>query len=207
MPDTPWFTGRGDDGFTGLLGPDRVPKYDPRPDAYGTVDEAQAALGLVRAGGCAPRTAEILLDVQRDLYPLMAELAAAGEGDSPFRGAITPGHVERLEAWLAEVQAGLEVPREFVVPGDSQAGAALHLARTVVRRAERAAVRLHHQGPLANERVLGYLNRLSSLLFVLACAEDQAATAHAPTRAKGAHSSLPPAGRAAGRPGTEGGYV
>jgi cob(I)alamin adenosyltransferase len=184
LPDTPWFTGGGDDGFTGLLGPDRVPKYDPRPDAYGTVDEAQAALGLVRAGGCAPRTAEIVLAVQRDLYPLMAELAAAGEGDGPFRGAIASGHVERLEAWLAEVQAGLEMPREFVVPGDSPAGAALHLARTVVRRAERAAARLAHQGLLANERVLGYLNRLSSLLFVLACAEDQAATARAPTRAK-----------------------
>ena len=83
-------------------------------------------------------------------------------------------HVEQLEDWIAEFEAQVEMPREFVVPGDSRPGAALHLARTVVRRAERRAVRLAHEGLLANGQVLRYLNRLSSLLFVLACFEDQA---------------------------------
>jgi cob(I)alamin adenosyltransferase len=181
MSDSQFYTRRGDDGTTGLLGPERVPKYDLRPEAYGTVDEAQAAMGLARANGCTPRTARILVAVQRDLYVLMAELAAAGAADSPFAGRITASHVEALEAWIAEMEAHVEMPREFVVPGDSLAGAALHLARTVVRRAERLAVRLADTGLFDSRLSLHYLNRLSSLLFVLACYEDLVATDHAPT--------------------------
>jgi cob(I)alamin adenosyltransferase len=139
------------------------------------VDEAQAALGLARAGGCAERTGQILLAVQRDLGALMAELAAAGTEDSPFAGRITAGHVSQLEGWMREVEAQVEVPREFVIPGDSAPGAALHLARTIVRRAERRTARLAHGGLLDNGSVLQYLNRLSSLLFLLACFEDQRA--------------------------------
>ena len=172
-PASPWFTRRGDDGYTGLLGPGRVPKYDPRPEAYGAVDEAQAALGLARASGCAPATNEILVAVQRDLSALMSELAAAGTEDSPFAGRITAGHVAQLEGWLREVEAHVQMPREFVVPGDSAPGAALHLARTIVRRAERRVARLLHRDMLANDHLLHYLNRLSSLLFLLACSEDQ----------------------------------
>ena len=174
--DSEFYTGRGDDGYTGLLGPERVPKYDPRPEAYGTVDEAQAAMGLARAAGCSPAATSVLLAVQRDLYQLMAELAAAGDTDSPFHGVVTASHVDQLETWIARFEEDLEMPREFVVPGDSQPGAALHLARTVVRRAERLAVRLATEGMLQNPQVMRYLNRLSSLLFVLAVAEDQAAT-------------------------------
>ena len=170
-----WYTRHGDDGYTGLLGPERVPKYDPRPEAYGTVDEAQAALGLARAAGCAPEVVAILLEVQRTLSTLMAELAAAGTEESSFAGRITAAHVAQLEAWLAETEARVEVPRDFVVPGDSLPGAALHVARTVVRRAERQAARLLHGGLLGNELVLHYLNRLSSLLFLLAHAEDRRA--------------------------------
>ncbi len=170
-----WYTRGGDDGYTGLLGPERVPKYDPRPEAYGTVDEAQAALGLARAAGCAPEVGAILLEVQRTLSTLMAELAAAGAEESAFAGRITAAHVAQLEAWLAETEARVEVPRGFVVPGDSLPGAALHVARTVVRRAERQAARLLHGGLLGNELVLHYLNRLSSLLFLLAYAEDRRA--------------------------------
>ena len=168
-----WYTRHGDDGYTGLLGPERVPKYDPRPEAYGTVDEAQAALGLARAAGCAPEVVVILLEIQRTLSTLMAELAAAGAEESAFAGRITAAHVAQLEAWLAETEARVEVPRDFVVPGDSLPGAALHVARTVVRRAERQAARLLHGGLLGNELVLHYLNRLSSLLFLLAHAEDR----------------------------------
>jgi cob(I)alamin adenosyltransferase len=162
-----------------------VPKYDPRPEAYGTVDEAQAALGLARAAGCTPRSGEILLAIQRDLYELMAELAATGNEDSPFASSVQAAHVAQLEDWIAEFEAQVEMPREFVIPGDSHPGAALHLARTVVRRAERRAVRLLDEGLLGGGQVLGYLNRLSSLLFVLALYEDRAAQGSDPTLAKG----------------------
>ena len=175
MSKSEFYTGRGDDGYTRLLGPGRVPKYDLRPEAYGTVDEAQAALGLARAAGCRPPEAQILLAVQRDLYSLMAELAAAGDPDSPFAGRVTTVHTERLEGWLAGLEREVGVPKEFVIPGDSPAGAALHLARTVVRRAERATVRLAEEGTLGNWEVVRYLNRLSSLLYVMALFEDQAA--------------------------------
>jgi cob(I)alamin adenosyltransferase len=176
MSDSQFYTGRGDDGYTGLLGKERVPKYDPRPEAYGTVDEVQAVLGLVRASGCTPRCSEILLAIQRDLYALMAELAAAGDAGSPFSGSITAAHVDQLETWIAEMEAQVEMPKEFVVPGDSRPGATLHVARTVTRRAERGAVHLYHQQLLGNELVVRYLNRLSSLLFVLAILEDRIAT-------------------------------
>lgn len=185
MPESQFYTGRGDDGTTGLLGPERVPKYDLRPEAYGTVDEAQAALGLVRACRCTPRTGEILLAIQRVLYPLMAELAASGDDDGPFSGSITATHVDQLEGWIAEIETQIEMPREFVVPGDSQAGAALHLARTVTRRAERQAVRLMDEGLLSNQEVLRYLNRLSSLTFILAVYEDRQATGQLSTLVKG----------------------
>lgn len=178
------FTGKGDAGTTGLLGPDRVPKFDLRPEAYGAVDEAQAALGLVRASGCAPRTGEWLLAVQRDLHDLMAELAAAGEPQSPFAGVITAEHVAKLERWIAELEAGIEIPKAFVVPGDSLPGATLHLARTVVRRAERGVARVAGAGLLRNEHVGAYMNRLSSLLFALALWQDQSATGQPPTLAK-----------------------
>jgi cob(I)alamin adenosyltransferase len=183
MGDSGFYTRRGDDGYTGLLGQERVPKYDPRPEAYGTVDEAQAVLGLARAGGCTLRGGEILLAIQRDLYLLMAELAAAGETDSPFAGSVTAGHVDRLEAWIAEVEEQVQMPKEFVVPGDSQVGAALHVARTVTRRAERGAARLRHEGLLGNDLVVRYLNRLSSLLFALAILEDRRATGREATLA------------------------
>ena len=185
MPSSQFYTRRGDDGFTGLLGPERVPKHDLRPEACGTVDEAQAALGLARASGCASASAEILMAVQRDLYALMAELAALGDAGSPFAGSITTEHVEQLEDWIAQLEARVEMPREFVLPGDSRPGAALHLGRTIIRRAERLAVRLYHDGSLSNRDLVAYLNRLSSLLFVMACAEDQASTGTEPTRANG----------------------
>lgn len=183
MPDSRFYTGRGDDGYTGLLGPERVPKYDLRPEAYGTVDEAQAAIGLARASGCTAQADGILLAIQRDLYTLMAELAATGD-DSPFAGGVTSRHLDQLEGWLGQFEALVKMSKEFVVPGDSQVGAALHLARTVVRRAERRAVRLMHGGLLVNHLVVRYLNRLSSLLYVLALAEDQEATERGATPVK-----------------------
>ena len=184
MRDSEFYTGSGDDGYTGLLGPERVPKYDLRPEAYGTVDEAQAAIGLARASGCASQSEGILLAIQRDLYALMAELAAAGDEDSPFDGSITAEHLEKVEGWIGELESQVKMPKEFVIPGDSQVGAALHLARTVARRAERHAARLMHDGVLANRLVVRYLNRLSSLLYVLALVEDREATGQGASLAK-----------------------
>jgi cob(I)alamin adenosyltransferase len=117
----------------------------------------------------------LLLAVERDLYELMAELAAAGDSNSPFAGQVTVSDVTQLEDWLAEFEGQVEMPSDFVIPGDSPAGAGLHLARTIVRRAERLAVRLADDGLLGNEQVLRYLNRLSSLLYVLALFEDSIA--------------------------------
>jgi cob(I)alamin adenosyltransferase len=170
------YTRRGDDGYTSLLGPERVPKYDGRLEAYGTVDEMQAVLGLARASSSDVHNQEILLAVQRDCHQMMAELAAADFRRKPFAGGITVAHVDQLEAWIGELEAQVEMPTAFVVPGDSRPGAALHLARTVCRRAERLVAQLDHKGLLAGSGVLRYVNRLSSLLFVMACFEDQAAT-------------------------------
>lgn len=184
MPDSEFYTGRGDDGYSSLLGPDRVPKYDARLEAYGTVDEMQAVLGLARAGGCDARTHEILLAVQRDCYQMMAELAAAGWHRKSFAGGIAAAHVGQLEDWIGELEAQVDMPGGFVVPGDSRTGAALHLARTVCRRAERLVAQLDHKGLLTGSEALRYLNRLSSLLFAMACFEDQAATGSQPTMAR-----------------------
>lgn len=172
--ETKWYTGTGDDGFTGVLGRERVPKYARRPEAYGTVDEASAVLGLARAQAKDARVAQLLLAVQRDLYNMMADLATLPETATrpPWLGA------DRL-AWLEQVTdalgAEVQMPRAFIVPGDSVNGATLDIARTVVRRAERLVARLTHDYEVRNDTPLKYLNRLSSLLFVVARVEDRAA--------------------------------
>lgn len=172
--DIKWYTGAGDDGFTGVLGRERVPKYALRPEAYGTVDEASAFLGLARAQAANEQVRGLILSIQRDLYNLMADLATLPE--STTRPPWLPA--ERL-AWLEEqtdaLGAEVEMPRAFIVPGDSTGGAMLEVARTVVRRAERLVARLAHEGELRDDTPLKYLNRLSSLLFVMARVEDQAA--------------------------------
>ncbi len=171
---TKYFTGSGDDGYTGVLGRDRVPKYSPRTEAYGTVDEASAALGLARLAVRLPSSAELILRLQRDLYYLMADLATVPEAATrpPWLEEERIGWLERVTEDLGET---VELPPAFIVPGDSQGGAALDLARTIVRRAERLVAHLSHEGELRTDTPLRYLNRLSSLLFVLARVEDKAA--------------------------------
>jgi len=172
--ETKWYTGTGDDGFTGVLGRERVPKYARRPEAYGTVDEASAVLGLARAQAKDERVPQLLLAVQRDLYNMMADLATLSETATrpPWLGADRLAWLERVtDALGAEVQ----MPRAFIVPGDSASGATLDIARTVVRRAERLVARLTHDYEVRDDTPLKYLNRLSSLLFVMARVEDRAA--------------------------------
>ncbi len=179
----PFYTRQGDDGYTGLLGAGRVPKHDPRPEAYGSIDEASAALAVARSQARSKDTRATLIAVQRDLYHLMAEVAAAPEQAERFR-RIDGGRVQWLEAKTEDFAARVEVPKEFVVFGDGQAGAALDLARTVVRRAERKVAWLAHHGELSNPDLLRYLNRLSSLCFVLALWEDRQGGMAGPRLAK-----------------------
>lgn len=180
---TKLYTGVGDEGYTGLLGRDRVPKYDIRPEAYGTVDEASSALGLARATVKEAQTAEIILGVQRDLYAMMADLATLPEAATrpPW---LHPQSTECLESLIGRLESAVELPPAFIISGDSVAGAHLDLARTIIRRAERIVARLHHDGKLRNEEPLRYLNRLSSLLFLLARLEDKAAGVEAFTLAR-----------------------
>ena len=161
-------TGTGDTGYTSLLGDQRVPKYDPRPDTYGTVDEATSALGLARALTQDPRAREVILQMQHDLYVLMAELATPPENQAAVGMRITPEHVRALEETEEALRAEVTIPHKFVIPGDSVDGAALDLARTIVRRAERMAARLLHDGVTQNTEVVRYLNRLSDVVFILA---------------------------------------
>jgi cob(I)alamin adenosyltransferase len=179
-----YFTRRGDDGTTGVLGEGRLAKYDVRVEACGAVDEASAALGLARALAVSPEASAALLLVQRDLYRLMAELAATPENAERFR-SIDAAQVTLLETEIERLGSKAEAPQGFILPGDSLAGAALALARTIVRRAERQVARLAAERGLANQLLLAYLNRLSSLCFVLELWENRAAGVAQATRAKG----------------------
>ena len=162
------YTRKGDDGTTGLYGGGRIPKDAPAPVAYGTVDEAQAALGVARAE-CerGSELDELLVALERDLWVLMSELATDPSNHGKLvDGAtrVTAGMVTALEAHIDDISDRFEPPKEFVVPGETRVAAALDLARTVVRRAERASLHATVEG----SQVLPYLNRLSDLCWTLA---------------------------------------
>jgi cob(I)alamin adenosyltransferase len=191
-------TKKGDDGTTGLLfGGDRIPKDDLRTEAYGTLDETVAALGLARAeldarrrlGALPPALAEIeplVLRIQRELFVAGAELAANPVAwDRLQDGAtrVSAAMVSGVEAVLADYEARIAFPKEFVVAGETRTSAALELARTIVRRAERRAVTLDRAGLVPGPHLLAYLNRLADLLWVLARAAEQA-EAHTATAAR-----------------------
>jgi cob(I)alamin adenosyltransferase len=162
------YTRKGDDGTTGLYGGGRVPKDSAAPEAYGTVDEAQAALGLARAA--CERGGELdalLIAIERDLWVLMAELATEPEqAHKLVDGAtrVTAEMVAGLEGHIDAFTARFEQPTEFVVPGEGELAARLDVARTVVRRAERRSMAVAAEG----SHVLPYLNRLSDLCWTLA---------------------------------------
>jgi cob(I)alamin adenosyltransferase len=176
-----FYTRKGDTGYTDLLG-DRVPKYHARPETYGTIDEATSFLGMARATATTDRTREIILQVQRDLYLMMAELAFAPDMQQ-HRYEMTQEHVDWVERETDKLAKEVELPPHFIIPGDTLPGATIDSARGVIRRAERLAVRLFHDREIQNEELIAYLNRLSSLLFILARYEDHAAGV-VPTRAK-----------------------
>ncbi len=165
-------TKTGDGGYTGLLGGARVPKWDPRPEALGTIDEATSALGLARAAATEPAAREAIHQVQQELYLLMGELATPPENYEKVGLRVTEGHVARIEEQIEAFKARVAIGNQFIIPGGSAGGAALDLARAIVRRGERAAAKLRHDGVIANAEVLRYLNRLSDLLFILARFEE-----------------------------------
>jgi cob(I)alamin adenosyltransferase len=167
-------TGKGDDGTTGLLFGGRIPKDDLRTDAYGAVDEAVATLGVARSAlrdAGLVELADLVLRLQRELFVVGAELATNPSAIDRLQDGVTrvsEQMLEGLEAELGRLEADLDMPREFVVPGETAASAAVEVARTVVRRAERRIVTLERESAVSGSWVVPYVNRLADLLWVLA---------------------------------------
>ena len=170
------YTRTGDGGATALFGGTRVSKDDPRVAAYGDVDELNACLGVVgSAGELSSDVSELLQQLQKDLFAIGARLADPADkiADRVTKVAVTDADVQRLENWIDRLEAELPALRRFILPGGSRAGALLHLARTVCRRAERSVVALGAGN--VEPQVLAYVNRLSDLLFVMARAVNHRA--------------------------------
>jgi cob(I)alamin adenosyltransferase len=175
------FNKRGDRGETSLLYGGRVAKSHGRTEAYGTIDEAVSALGLARSLSSNERVCSLILQFQKELFTVGAEMATDPEHyDKLVRnfGVISMEQVDRIEQLIAEFEAEIAMPDSFVIPGGTPAAAALDLARTIVRRSERRAVGLRSEGLIQNDAILSYLNRLADLIFTLARYEEQQATAH-----------------------------
>jgi cob(I)alamin adenosyltransferase len=166
------YTRTGDDGTTGLLFGGRVGKDDVGPEAYGAVDEAVSALGLARAElEPGSELHELIVQLQRELFVVGAELATAPDNRAKLKpevSLVTAEMVTRLEPIIDDVTARFDAPREFVLPGQNPVAAALDLARTVIRRAERVTVAATRVGWLGSEsQVVPYLNRVADLVYTL----------------------------------------
>jgi cob(I)alamin adenosyltransferase len=176
---------RGDTGLTDLLDIRDLPKSDLRFEVLGTLDEASSALGVVRASGAEPETRQLILEIQRDLCWMMSELAEVSSNQQ-HPPHITTERLEFLEEAYYELTASYPLTAAFAVPGDSMVGALLHLARSIIRRAERHVTALDIQTRLQNPYIIPYLNRLSTLMFAVARAEEansgipEPTVAHAP---------------------------
>lgn len=161
------YTRTGDTGETGLIGGQRVPKDDPRVEAYGTVDELNATLGIARCYLTEqPELDNLLERLQNELFDIGAELASPPERAAQFQ-SIGESHITAMENAIDRFEEELPPLRQFILPGGTLTAAHLHLARTVCRRAERQVVRLSHTSTV-NAAIIKYLNRLSDLLFVMA---------------------------------------
>ena len=173
------YTRKGDDGTTGLWYGGRRPKADPRIEAYGTVDEANSALGVARAL-CGDGDAEVaadLLDLQRDLFIAGAELAAAPEAAERLEDGVsrvTDEMTAGLEATIDRYMDRVDLPPKFVIPGGTPLSGQLDLARAILRRAERRVTALADSGELASAAVVAYLNRAADLVYAIARFTDVA---------------------------------
>ncbi len=168
-------TRTGDDGTTALGSGTRVSKADQRIEAYGTIDELSAQIGVVLAAGVAADSADALRQVQNDLFHLGAELCIPEADRAKHPGPrIEPRHIEFLDQLIDRFNAQLAPLKNFVLPGGAPSAAQLHVARTVCRRAERAAIALAAHEPIGPQVVM-YLNRLSDVLFILSRYQNKAA--------------------------------
>ncbi|MBA4396479.1 MAG: ATP:cob(I)alamin adenosyltransferase [Syntrophus sp. (in: bacteria)] len=167
------FSKKGDTGETSLLGGQRVPKFDQRPDTYGTLDEASSVLGVARAATGNQRIKEILLGVQKDLLTLGAVLSTLPEDLEKLKIGVGEREVLRIETLIDDLQKDVTLKNEFIYPGETMVSAQIDVGRTVIRRAERKAAKLKADGLLDNEYVHQYLNRLADMLFTLARYEEQ----------------------------------
>ena len=168
------FNKKGDQGETSLLYGVRVAKSDLHCEAYGTIDEAVSALGLARRF-CGQRMQDIVLSLQKELFLLGAEMATPMESYSKLvdkGNVVTASMVQRIEDLIDELEDEVKMPQAFVIPGACTASAALDLARSIIRRAERRALALREEGGLQNGEVLRYLNRLADLVFTIARYEE-----------------------------------
>jgi len=170
------YTKFGDKGETSLLYGGRVSKNNPHTEAYGITDEAVSAMGLGRATTGDQRVKDILRDLQRELFTIAAELATDPGKYELFKQHFTPvteSMVENLETTIDSLEEEFQMPTVFVLPGGSPASAAIDMARTIIRTAERRVVALAEAGLLTNDLITAYLNRLGDLLFVLARYQDR----------------------------------
>lgn len=161
-----FYTSEGDNGTTGLLGEGRVSKSHPRIQAVGSVDEASAALGLARAQTNNPDLNQLVKNIQEALYQIMTLLVLVKPNPEKFPD-LQKSQVLWLEEKIEQYGGMTEPPTGFILPGETVPSAAFGLARTIVRRAERRVIILHEDGNLESETILPYLNRLSSLCFIL----------------------------------------
>ncbi len=169
-------TRTGDRGDTGLLYGGRVRKTDARVDAYGAGDEAVSALGMARTLCTDANVRSHIFSIQKKMFTVNAELATASDSRHLLEKhfpTISDQDITELDTLLADLEEEVELPRSFIIPGGSKGSAAIDVARTIVRRTERAAVSLNDDGELANAEVPRYLNRLSDVLFMLARYEDR----------------------------------
>ena len=169
------FNKRGDKGETSLLFGRRVSKSDLRCEAYGTIDEAVSALGVARNFVGKGKTREIVLRVQKELFIVGAELATKSEEHERLTAKfkpVTDEMVNELEEIINELEAEIEMPRSFVIPGSNAGSAWLDLSRAIVRRAERKVVLLKEKNEISNDSLHAYLNRLADLLFTLSRYEE-----------------------------------
>ncbi|MBI9048464.1 MAG: cob(I)yrinic acid a,c-diamide adenosyltransferase [Anaerolineaceae bacterium] len=166
MTEKSFYTRTGDAGSTGIIGEGRVSKSDARIEAIGAIDEANAALGLFRSllDKSEPLYESILL-IQKKLYYVMSDLASLDAKDERFV-KITDQDIEWLESQIAQYEQNIVIPKEFTVPGDHPKGAMMDVARTIVRRSERALVRFYNEQPDRNTALIKFMNRLSSFCYV-----------------------------------------
>lgn len=167
------FSKKGDKGETSLLGGQRVPKFDLRPETYGTLDEASSIMGVARAMTTDARIKEVLLSIQKDLLILGAELSTLPEDVPKLGKLIDASDVQRIEDLIDDLQKVVKLKNEFIYPGKTVVSSQIDVARTVVRRAERWAARLKDAGYISRPEIQQYLNRLADMLFTLARFEEQ----------------------------------